>query len=169
MFTETGASAFFKYSMHQLFGQCYSLDDFIMRWQVDIIIGQLDKAIADTDRLKVIETFLISRLKKKAKDELIIIAVELIKQYVGNIKITLLAEKLRISQSQLERRFRRVVGASPKKFASIVRLRNVISIASNENNMTKLGLEVGYFDQAHFIKDFKSFTGLTPEKYFKKK
>jgi len=168
-FSETGAAAFFKYSMHQLFGKLYTLDDFILGWQVDIIIAQLNEAITDTDRLKVIEHFLITRLNKKENDELIILAVALIKQYSGNIKITLIAEKLRISQSQLEKRFRRIVGASPKKFASIVRMRNVINIASNETNMTRLGLEAGYFDQAHFTKDFKSFTGLTPEKYFREK
>jgi len=155
--------------MHQLFGKLYTLDDFILGWQVDIIIAQLNEAITDTDRLKVIEHFLITRLNKKENDELIILAVALIKQYSGNIKITLIAEKLRISQSQLEKRFRRIVGASPKKFASIVRMRNVINIASNETNMTRLGLEAGYFDQAHFTKDFKSFTGLTPEKYFREK
>jgi AraC-like DNA-binding protein len=45
----------------------------------------------------------------------------------------------------------------------------VINVASNESNMTRLGLEAGYFDQSHFIKDFKSFTGVTPEQYFRRK
>ena len=62
MFSETGAGAFFKYSMHQLFGKFFSLDEFILRWQVDAIVAQLNEAITDTDRLKVIEHFLITRL-----------------------------------------------------------------------------------------------------------
>ena len=169
MFSETGATAFFKHSMHQLFGQCFLLDDFILRSQIDIIVQQLKEAAADIDRLKVIESFLISRLNQKVKEELVTSAVELIKKYAGNIKITLLAEQLKISQGQLEKRFRKIVGASPKKFASIVRIRNVINVASNESNMTRLGLEAGYFDQSHFIKDFKSFTGVTPEQYFRRK
>ena len=138
-----------------------------MGLQVDIIVSQLNVAIADTDRLKVIENFLIHRLSSRGNDELITLAVDLIKKHAGNIKIAVLAEKLKISQSRLEKRFRRIVGASPKKFASIVRLRNVIKVAPNENNMTRLGLEAGFFDQSHFIKDFKSFTGLTPEQYLK--
>jgi AraC-like DNA-binding protein len=169
VFSETGAATFFRYSMHELFCRCYSLDDLTSGWRKDNIAVRLREAKTDTDRIRVIEEALMSRLNRKVNDELIASAVELIKQYAGNIKITVLTEKLNISLSQLEKRFRRIVGASPKKFASIVRLRNVIYIASNETSMTRLGLEAGYFDQAHFIKDFKSFTGVTPERYFKRK
>ena len=155
--------------MHNLFGQCVLLNDFILGSEIDIIVEQLREATTDIDRLKVIENFLIPRINQRVNEELIALAVELIKKHAGDIKITLIAEKLKISQSQLEKRFRRVVGASPKKFASIVRIRNVINIGSNECNMTRLGLEAGYFDQSHFIKDFKSFTGFTPEQYFRRK
>jgi AraC-like DNA-binding protein len=167
MFSETGAGAFFNSPMHELFGQSYSLDDLVLRSQMDIVLEELNESETDIERVKVIERFLISRINYEATDEMVTLAVELIKQYAGNIKITLLAEKLNISQSQLEKRFRKIVGASPKKFANIVRLRNVIDSVHNENTMTRVGLEAGYFDQAHFIKDFKSFTGLTPENYFR--
>jgi methylphosphotriester-DNA--protein-cysteine methyltransferase len=105
-------------------------------------------------------------MKNKGADELVNLAVSLIKQAAGNIKITSLAEQLHISQAQFEKRFRKKVGASPKKFASIVRLRNVLNMNPGKNNLLRAGLDAGYFDQAHFIKDFKSFTGQTPEQYF---
>ena len=117
----------------------------------------------------MIESFLLINLTKKDGQELITITVEIIKKHACDIKIMVLAEQLYISQSQLEKRFRKIVGASPKKFASIVRLTNVLDSAPNCDSMTKLGLQAGYFDQAHFIKDFKSFTGITPERYFKRK
>jgi AraC-like DNA-binding protein len=155
--------------MHLLFGKCLPLDNFILGTKVDSTIAQLTKARTDTARLKVIESFLIPLLNKKIKNELIAIAVELIKQGAGNIKITLLAEKLKMSQCQFEKRFRKIVGASPKKFASIVRLRFLINVSPNDDNMTQLGLEAGFYDQAHFIKAFKLYTGITPKQYFKEK
>jgi AraC-like DNA-binding protein len=170
MFSETGAAAFFNQGMHEIFGQSLSLDDLVLRSQMDVVAEQLGEAKTDIERINTVEKFLISRLKYKAKDELVNMAVNLIKQYTGNIKITLLAEKLNISQSQFEKRFRKTVGASPKKFASIVRLKHIIhSSTSTGSNLTELGLDSGYFDQAHFIKDFKSFTGETPEQFLKKK
>jgi len=137
--------------------------------KVDSTITQLTKAKTDTARLKVIENFLISRLNRKVKNEPIGIAINLIKQGAGNIKITLLAEKLKMSQCQFEKRFRKIVGASPKKFSSIVRLTKLINAAPNDYNMTQLGLEAGFSDQAHFIKAFKLYTGITPKQYFKEK
>lgn len=153
--------------MHKLFGKLVLLEALIPYPQIDPIIKQLAIALTDLDRLQAIEDFLIQRLNSRANQLQIIVAVEIIWKYAGNLKINLLTQQISISQSQLEKRFRKVVGASPKKFASIVRFRNVLNIAHNERSMTHLGLEAGYFDQAHFIKDFKSFTGLTPERFFK--
>lgn len=153
--------------MHKLFGKHVLLEALIPHPQIDPIITQLAIALTDLDRLQAIEDFLIQRLNSRATQLQIIVAVEIIWKYAGNLKINLLIQQLSISQSQLEKRFRKIVGASPKKFASIVRFRNVLKIAHHERSMTQLGLEAGFFDQAHFIKDFKSFTGLTPERYFK--
>ena len=155
--------------MHTLFGKCVLLEALMPPSQIETIVRQLTEAISDFDRLHVIENFLIQRLNSRANQRQIILSVEIIKKHAGNLKITMLAQQLKISQSQLERRFRKIVGASPKKFASIVRFRNVLNIAPSESSMTQLGLEAGFFDQAHFIKDFKSFTGITPEKYFRRK
>jgi AraC-like DNA-binding protein len=136
---------------------------------MDVVAEQINEADTDVERINVIETFLVSRLTKGPLDELILLAVNLIKQSKGNIKIELLAKKLNISQGQFEKRFRKVVGASPKKFSSIVRLSNILNARPTANKLTELAIDSGYFDQAHFIKDFKSFTGLTPEQYFKEK
>ncbi len=168
MFTETGAGMFFNDPMHEIFGSSLPLDDLILRSQMDVIADQLSEGTTNNERINLVEKFLLSRINHKANDELINLAVTFIKQQKGNIKITALAEKLNISQSQFEKRFRKIVGASPKKFASIVRLRSVLNV-KNISDYTSLGLDAGYYDQAHFIKDFKSFTGETPEQFLKKK
>jgi AraC-like DNA-binding protein len=169
MFSETGAGMFFNHSMHEIFGNSLSLDDLMLRSQMDVVAEQLNEAKTDFERIAVVEKFLMARINHKANDELVNMAVTLIKQHAGNIKIATLTEKLNISQSQFEKRFRKMVGASPKKFASIVRIKCILNTSSKGGNLTELGLDAGYFDQAHFIKDFKSFTGETPEHFLKKK
>jgi AraC-like DNA-binding protein len=169
MFSEIGAASFFNYAMHELYGYSVSLDDLILRSQMDMIVEKLCEASDDLKRIAVIEKFLISRLNYKANDELVTLAVSIIKQNAGNIKMLDLAKKLNISQSQFEKRFRKVVGSSPKKFSSIIRLNSITTASPKKNGLFDLAIDAGYFDQAHFIKDFKSFTGQTPEQFFKKK
>jgi AraC-like DNA-binding protein len=76
-----------------------------------------------------------------------------------------LNEKLFISQSPFEKRFRKVVGTTAKKFASIVRFNSVLDNLSKSKSLTEICYENNFFDQAHFIKDFKQFTGDTPENF----
>jgi AraC-like DNA-binding protein len=71
-----------------------------------------------------------------------------------------------LSQSALERRFRREVGASPKKCAALVRLRHVVRLRRAGVSLTDIAHAAGYADQPHFIKDFKRFTGQAPESFF---
>ncbi|WP_369803585.1 helix-turn-helix domain-containing protein [Mucilaginibacter sp. MD40] len=73
---------------------------------------------------------------------------------------------LNISQSPLEKRFRALVGASSKKFAGIVRARHVLN-ALNKNDQDTADYLSAFYDQAHFIKDFKKFSSMTPEHYLK--
>jgi methylphosphotriester-DNA--protein-cysteine methyltransferase len=136
---------------------------------MDVVLEKINEAKNDTERIAAVEEFLLSRLNQKAADDLVALAVNLIRQHGGNIKMTALAETLNISQSQFEKRFRKIVGSSPKKFASLVRLSSVTKAKPEKNGLINLGIDSGYFDQAHFIKDFKSFTGQTPEQFFSKR
>lgn len=165
LFSETGAAAFFPQAMHELFNQSLGLDDLLLRSQMDVVVERLCEAADDDQRIGVVENFLASRLGAYRPDELVNLAVSIIVQHAGNIRITQLAEKLHISQGRLEKRFRKVVGASPKKFASIVRVRHLVDHAKAAS-IAQVGFEAGYFDQAHFIRDFKSFTGHTPGTFF---
>jgi AraC-like DNA-binding protein len=59
------------------------------------------------------------------------------------------------------------VGVSPKTFARVVRLTRVVervrSVAAGESiNWSALALELGYYDQAHLVDEFRELTGVTP-------
>lgn len=168
-FKEAGATPFFSQPLHELFRESVSLDNFMLRSELLLLEEQLAEAKTDTQRIAVVEHFLINRMTNIAPDKLVLAALDLIHKSKGNIRITELMKQLNVSQSPLEKRFRRVVGATPKKFASIVRLKNVIQQYDTINTLTELGYETGFYDQAHFIKQFKLFTGATPEKFFSNK
>ncbi len=167
IFNECGAAAFFNEPIHELFGTSVSLESLIQRSNLSEIEEQLAEAKTNRQRISIVEQFLISELKETQSDMLVLNAAQKIKSANGDVKIRDLVEVLHISRDPFEKRFRRLVGTSPKQFASIVRLRNLIDNRSPAESLTDAAQAAGYFDQAHFIKDFKSFTGQTPQAFFK--
>ena len=165
-FTEIGASHFFTVPIHELFSESISLDIFVAASVLENVKEQLSEAVSDCTRIGIIDHFLLSQLQGRNTDMLVQSAVNLIIASNGKLRIGELSQRLYISQSPLEKRFRSIVGATPKKFSSIIRLQTALQNYGEGENLTELGYSAGYFDQSHFIKDFKKFTGETPEKFF---
>jgi AraC-like DNA-binding protein len=82
-----------------------------------------------------------------------------------------LSDQLGYSQKHFINLFRQQVGLSPKQYLRIMRFQKAIcAIEGNEFvHWSRVALESGYFDQAHFIHDFKGFFGFTPNEYLKRK
>lgn len=72
------------------------------------------------------------------------------------------------SARQLRRIFNFYIGTTPKAFSNIVRFQYILNSKPSSQNLknNKLYFDVGFFDQAHFIKTFKTFYGITPSKAF---
>ena len=71
-----------------------------------------------------------------------------------------------ISLRQAERLYKRAVGISPKFFSRIVRFNYIFKVMeTHEESWIRVALQSGYFDQSHFIKNFKEFTGEEPSNY----
>jgi len=168
-FKETALPAFFNIPANELFEQSVSLDNFFNISQLEKIGEQLVAAETDVQRIRIVELFLIAQLKYITDDLMVAAAIAILNQSKGTMRIKDMAAMLHMSQSPLEKRFRRVVGTSPKRFASIIRLQSLINDFPTRLSMTEIGYRIGYYDQAHFIKDFKNFTGETPEKFFQPK
>ena len=120
-FTETGFAHFSSRPANELFNLSLSLDDIFEKNKVNEVEEKLAIASTDKQRIRIVEQFLLTQLKNMQTDKLIVEAVKLIYQSKGTIRIKELNEKLCISQSPFEKRFRKVVGTTAKKFASIVR------------------------------------------------
>jgi AraC-like DNA-binding protein len=85
----------------------------------------------------------------------------------GRTTISTLRDITGVSDRHLERLFKKSVGLSPKFFARVVRFNTIFKLAREDKpNVLDLGLESGFYDQSHFIRNFKAFTGEEPSRYF---
>jgi AraC-like DNA-binding protein len=167
MFREAAAHAFIKEPLHEIFEDSVSLDNFAGYRNLSVMEEQLAEAAGNVQRIALIEQFLLSRLFNQQPDQLITAALEKIQGAKGIIKIKELTKALYISQDAFEKRFRRTVGVSPKQFAYITKMKAVVNSAFNKRSLAEIAFDAGYYDQPHFNKDFKLFTGQTPTDFIK--
>ena len=68
---------------------------------------------------------------------------------------------------QLERDFKKQIGISPKQLSKVISLNAALQMMLNKDSesLSEIAYENEYFDQTHFIKDFKEFVGITPKEF----
>ena len=167
IFREAGAVAFFDLPLHELSDLSITAGELLTASRVNNVEEKLAAAKDNRQRIHAVEQFLFSLLKQKQPDLLVQEAIRKIRLAGGNIMIKDLLTNLPVSRDPFEKRFRKITGTSPKQFAGIIRLRNLITNYSPAQTLTSIAYSAGYFDQAHFIKDFRVFTGKTPHDFFK--
>jgi AraC-like DNA-binding protein len=167
VFHEGGIAAFSRIPAHELFGLSISAENLFLSAELDQVLERLAEEKTNRDRINFIEAFLFGKLTGRKPDALTGKAIQLIKGQSGMIRIKDLATSLNISLDAFEKRFRTVVGSTPKQYASIIRFRSLIRKFPSYSSFTEASYEAGYFDQSHFIKDFRLFTGQAPKDFFK--
>jgi AraC-like DNA-binding protein len=167
-FRAGGITAFFKTPAHALFNESVSLDYLVQQDALALLEDQLGYAENNNARIAAAEGFLLQQLagQPPAADSLVMAALQQIQQHQGNLSIRQLAASLYTSPDAFEKHFRKIVGTTPKQFASLIRMKSVTQHRSQLTGFTSLALDAGYFDQSHFNKAFKQFTGLTPSDFF---
>lgn len=126
-------------------------------------------AASTAERIEIAEQFLLNRLiNPKTIDNIIKSTVDTILEKKGQISITELSEKNHIHRRQLVRKFSKMIGLSPKQLSKTIRLQATLKTLSNQkkSKLTDLAYDNEYYDQSHFIKDFKEFTGLSPKEFY---
>ena len=129
-------------------------------------------ADSTSEKIKLIEAFLINRLTDiETVDRIVKSTVETILTANGQLSIDDLSKQTNINRRQLERKFSSTIGLSPKKLSKTIRLQATLKILLNKKftSLTTLAYQHEYYDQAHFIKDFKELTGLTPKEFYRDK
>lgn len=125
--------------------------------------------ISETERrIAQMERFLIKFAQLwQEPDTVLTRSLSLIEESKGRISIEALAFALQINPRQLERKFTRRVGLSPKTFCRLTRFHHAKSIleSNHERSGADLAYACGYYDQTHLIQEFRLFTGQTPSRY----
>lgn len=107
-----------------------------------------------------------SRQEDKHISHLVHAAIDGITRTRGALAMNDLAKQLNLSQRKLERLFKAQLGLSPGEFAKTVRVEHARhSLKNTDISFADLACHLGFYDQAHFVKSFKSVVGLTPGQY----
>lgn len=158
----------FKIDGNQLSNRYLNLSDVIPR--VAKFIGNtMDQSIDFNDLITKLDTFFLREIKTAHFDwdPRLYNAIASILKHQGTLDIEALDTG--ISHRQLRRLFQYYIGDTPKTFAKVVRFQNILKAKPSTKSLreNKLFFDAGFFDQSHFIKDFKNFYGVTPTQAFR--
>lgn len=129
--------------------------------------AQLQDALSLNERIELANTYLQKKLVAHTKT---LDRIDLVQQVMNELthkdffdNINNVAERYGISSRYLQKVFLHYTGLTPKLYAQINRFQNsLLLIAKGDQPLTAIAYECGYFDQSHFIREFKSFTGFAP-------
>jgi AraC-like DNA-binding protein len=168
-FQTIGAYHFFKFSLSEVTNQIQPLN-LVLEKTDQYLEEQINEALNNRERISMIENFLTRKLSEKSHaDQPTESVVENILQNQGMVSISQTAKEFGISQRQLERHFRQKIGVSPKFLCRIIRLQNLLNALrkSESKDFSQAAMSFGYYDQSHFIHEFREFAGASPTVFLK--
>lgn len=166
-FRPGGAYPFFGFPISELSEAVTELDLIWGRLIYDIR-DQLLEIDSPEAKLLRFEAFLLEQVKRSLEpNRAIAFAVHMLQHSPQFLAIRDLADQIGITQKHLITQFERVVGLRPKSFARVAKFNKVLSVIEETKQLewTSIAQECGYYDQAHFIKEFHTFSGLNPSSY----
>ncbi|MCG8574417.1 MAG: helix-turn-helix domain-containing protein [Flavobacteriales bacterium] len=144
------------------------LEELFEEVQAQELEQKMVQATNTEDRIKIIEDFLFNKLNEKSTtDNIVQSTVDALLATKGNSSISDILKDDLSKRRQLERKFANEIGISPKQLGKVIRLQSALKMILNkeEESLTTVAYESEYYDQAHFIKDFKEFTGISPKEF----
>jgi AraC-like DNA-binding protein len=165
--TPLGAYRFLGRPQAELANRVVGLDD-LFGAAADRFVERLQEIPGWADRFALIDDFLIRRVAMAAP---VLPEVEAawrrLRATHGNATIGAIAEDLGWSRKRLIERFRGQIGLTPKSAARLLRFHRATGLIGRHVDLgwAEIAYDCGYYDQAHFIRDFRQFAGRTPSAY----
>ncbi|MGY3527797.1 AraC-like DNA-binding protein [Bradyrhizobium sp. USDA 4452] len=163
LFQPTGLNRLVGIDMTTLVNQDPAASDVLGRSAT--LLGDAVRRAPDFDlRVAAVERWVEAMLETRGPDCAIAAAARRMIAVRGRTRIEDLVAKSGFSTSQFQRRFAAQVGITPKLFARTIRFDRALVARRDAPNRswTDIAHELGYFDQAHFIRDCHAFAGLPP-------
>jgi AraC-like DNA-binding protein len=166
-FRAGGAFPFFDFPASELHNQRVPLETL---WgpSARFLVEQVLTAPSPDAKFDVLERVLLATARTLSRHRAVSFALQQLSGLPGGRGVAAVTDAIGMSQRRFLERFRGEVGMAPKLFARVQRFQAVIETVHtlSEVNWASVAAECGYFDQAHFIHDFRGFSGFTPTAYF---
>jgi AraC-like DNA-binding protein len=168
-FNPKGAYRFFHFKLNEIQNKIYSLND-ILGDTGKRLVEEINNTAPVQQKIMVLQQFLLKQLSANDADLIFDYCIEKIIASKGKITIKELEKKTGYSSRWLNVKFNEKLGVSPKNLSSIIRFKQWYHalMESNEKSFSQNDFHELYYDQSHFIRNFKRFTGLPPTKFEKR-
>ena len=125
-------------------------------------------AVNNTGRLRILTAFFEKKfLPHSGREPGMFACINHIIYSNGMVNVRKLSDKYFLSTRQFERKFKEHAGFAPKLYARIIRFQSARRTNFNkQKSLTEIAYDYGYYDQSHFIHDFKEFSGYQPKEFF---
>lgn len=173
-FKPGGAFPFLNLPADELRNRHVALEDLWGRSATNEVRERLLAARSLNERYRIVEDLLFriafKPLESSSQNGAVNYALERFIFASGMQKIAAVTDEIGLSQRRFIEVFKQKVGMPPKAFCRVMRFQQAIKKiargpAASEIDWADLALDCGYFDQAHFVHDFRNFAGITPTEY----
>ncbi|TDX00355.1 helix-turn-helix domain-containing protein [Dinghuibacter silviterrae] len=165
-FRAGGPFALFGVPAHLFAHGFYDMRDVVGTW-VGELEEKLFEAVDNDDRVRITDRYLLERLGTGMEEH------TFVRRCVSGLLkgggVARVLSDAGVTYKTLERRFHRVLGLSPTELVRIHRFNNAVHAmySGRHASLTSVGHACGYYDQAHFIRDFRYLTGYAPLAFLK--
>jgi AraC-like DNA-binding protein len=152
-----------------LSGRSVALDEAAPRPDVARGLAGVAAAAGPAARVAALEAFLLGLRagRAHAPDPVAAAAADAIRRAHGLVRVADLARAAGLGRGRLEERFRRAVGAPPKRIAALVRLRRALALHRAGATLTRAAAAAGYADQSHLVRAFRACAGEPPRRFLR--
>ena len=156
---------FLQIEQHELLNHSFSLSDLNSGF-AHALENALESAMSIQGLFDALDSILLCRLSGKTQDPLTAAMMELILTRHGCMDMRCLSSKVHYSEKQMRRTFVKYVGTGPKEFARIARFNYAVQLLkTTPARHADIAAQTGYYDQPHFIHEFRAICGLMPQEY----
>ena len=169
-FKAGGFYPFFKIPVHSFSNGFYGLQDLFGN-EFDEMEEKLYEAQSIEQRAYLVENCLQKKLDQHSEEYSFVEGVS--RQIINHSSTNLhkLIPQFNTSYKTLERKFKNVMGLTPSELCKITRFNRALSLMYSPriNSLTEVAYDSGYYDQAHFNREFKNLTGYNPGQFIKER